>query len=452
MSGNNSKKLEEGIISRITEKIKSKSEIFLKRREPLSEDFVALDHEGRELKARWAVEPEKPSSFGKSPIRYLKWIYAKVLFLFLRPFLSRQLEFNAAAMRSLTYLIDGHKELISNVNILKQVLVEMGEDVSEGFSATSDIVLSEIESLKRDWEKFVLELEELRKDFSTTLLPRVEDLERERNKIVSELDDLQKNVQKTLSDIGDGLVRLSLEKPDKESYSYRRFEDSFRGSERKQIEKYSGYIDYFKDSKSVLDVGCGRGELLEVLRRYGIEAMGIDTDLEMVDICLRKNLNVLQADVFDFLKHSKDGGIDSVYLGMLIEHLTPREIYELLKLLSQKMSKGETLVIETINPQSFAAMSHSFVLDLTHKTLLHPLTLEFLLRELGFRNIRTVFTSPVEKQFRLQLLKEEDLRELRSKEGISKEIRRILETWNKNFGALDNMVFGFQDYLTIARR
>lgn len=452
MSGNNSKKLEEGIISRIAEKIRSKSEIFLKRREPLSEDFGALDHEARELKVRWAIEPEKPSSFGKNPIRYLKWIYARVLFLFLRPFLSRQLEFNAAVMRSLTYLIDGHKELISNVNILKQALVEMADDISQGFSTTGDMVLPEIESLKRDWEKFVLELEELRKDLSNTLLPTVEDLAKDQNKIASELDDLQKKFRKILFDINEGLLKPSLAKSAQEPYSYRKFEDCFRGSEREQIEKYSGYIDYFKDSKSVLDVGCGRGELLEVLRRYGIEAMGIDTDPEMVDICLRKKLNVRQADVFDFLKYSKDGGIDSVYLGMLIEHLAPGEIYELLKLLSQKMSEGETLVIETINPQSFAAMSSSFILDLTHKTLLHPLTLEFLLREFGFSNIRTVFTSPVEKQFRLQLLKEEDLRKLRSKEGMSEEIGKILETWNKNFGALDNMIFGFQDYLTIARK
>lgn len=72
--------------------------------------------------------------------------------------------------------------------------------------------------------------------------------------------------------------------------------------------------------------------------------------------------------------------------------------------------------------------------------------------EFGFRNIRIIFTSPVEKRFGLQLLKEKDLKQLRSKEGISKEIGRILETWNKNFGALDNMIFGFQDYLTIARR
>jgi SAM-dependent methyltransferase len=148
---------------------------------------------------------------------------------------------------------------------------------------------------------------------------------------------------------------------------YFAFESRMRGSVDAIRERQRRYVEDFRGAAPVLDVGCGRGELLQLLREAAIEARGIDADADMVAYARGDGLDVEQADLVEYLERLEDGSLGGIFMGQVVEHLRP----------------GGLLVAETINPLSPLALRHYFA-DLTHAQPLVPETLELLARQSGF--------------------------------------------------------------------
>jgi SAM-dependent methyltransferase len=164
---------------------------------------------------------------------------------------------------------------------------------------------------------------------------------------------------------------------------YFAFESRMRGSVESIRRRQRLYVDVLRDAAPVLDVGCGRGELLGLLREAGVEARGIDADADMVAYARGDGLDVEQADLVDYLQRAADGSLGAIFMGQVVEHLPASTLVQTFQLAAAKLRPGGLLVAETINPLSPIALRNYFA-DLTHAQPLVPETLELLARQSGF--------------------------------------------------------------------
>jgi SAM-dependent methyltransferase len=171
---------------------------------------------------------------------------------------------------------------------------------------------------------------------------------------------------------------------------YFAFEARMRGSTADVRERQRPYVDDFRDAAPVVDLGCGRGEFLGLLRDAGVEARGVDADADMVAYARGEGLDVTQADVLAYLESLEDASLGGIFAAQLVEHLPPATLLRLLELATRKLRPGGLLVAETINPLSPLALRAYFA-DLTHAQPLVPETLVLLAKQAGFRDVQTRF-------------------------------------------------------------
>jgi O-antigen chain-terminating methyltransferase len=177
---------------------------------------------------------------------------------------------------------------------------------------------------------------------------------------------------------------------------YFAFESKLRGRTEGVRERQSVYVDDFREAAPVLDIGCGRGELLGLLRESGVEARGIDPDADMVAFARGEGLEVEQDDAISYLTRLEDGSLGGIFMGQVVEHLPAPMLVRTLELCAQKLRAGGVLVAETINPLSPLALRNYFA-DLTHAQPLVPETLELLAKQSGFREVETRYLNPPER-------------------------------------------------------
>jgi SAM-dependent methyltransferase len=146
----------------------------------------------------------------------------------------------------------------------------------------------------------------------------------------------------------------------------------------------------------VLDLGCGRGEFLGLLREAGLEARGVDLDADMVAFAGGEGLDVEQTGAVEYLDGLEDGSLGGIFAAQVVEHLPPPVLVRLLELAAVKLRPGGLLVAETINPLSPLALRNYFA-DLTHAQPLVPETLELLARQSGFASVDVRFANAPEE-------------------------------------------------------
>ena len=221
------------------------------------------------------------------------------------------------------------------------------------------------------------------------------------------------------------------------------FEDQFRGSREEIKERQRAFVRYFEGCSNVLDIGCGRGEFLELMRDAGIGARGVDLDETMVEFCRSRGLAVELNDAVSYLEQLEDESLDGVFIDQVVEHLEPAYLVRLLELCYRKLKFGYHIVAETVNPLSFASFAN-FYIDMTHVRPVHPETLKFLFGAAGFREIETQFSAPIPDEARL--------RRLPVNEGIGEAERLHVEAYNRNVDLLNGTLYGAQDYAIIGKK
>ena len=177
---------------------------------------------------------------------------------------------------------------------------------------------------------------------------------------------------------------------------YFAFEARMRASTDEIRERQRPYVELLRGRGPVLDVGCGRGELLRLLRDEGTEARGVDADADMVAFARGEGLDVRQEDLLDALAATADGSLGAITALQVVEHLPPPVLTRFLAGAARALRPGGLLILETINPASPAALRHYFA-DLTHAQPLVPETLELLARHAGFASVEITFMNEPEQ-------------------------------------------------------
>lgn len=224
---------------------------------------------------------------------------------------------------------------------------------------------------------------------------------------------------------------------------YVAFEDLFRGTAEEIRARQIEYADRFSDSTNVLDIGCGRGELLELLRERGISATGIDLNPDAVDACRARGLQAYASDAIDYLERVPDNTLGGVAALQVVEHLQPEALVQLLAAIFAKLKPGARIVLETINPACWVAFFESYIRDITHVRPLHPDTLKFLVVATGFERVDVHYRSPVSETGRLQPF---------SVEGLPPQLAGLVQTMNNNVACLNERLFTYQDYAVIGAK
>ena len=147
------------------------------------------------------------------------------------------------------------------------------------------------------------------------------------------------------------------------------------------------YVPYFEKCTSVLDIGCGRGEFLEVMRDANIPARGIDLDTASVEMCRAKGLQAEVADLFVDLARYDGNSVRRHLRRQIVEHLPPEQLPQMIKLCAARLKPGGVLIIETPNPECLAIFATHFYIDPTHTRPVPPALLAFYFEEFGFGSI-----------------------------------------------------------------
>jgi SAM-dependent methyltransferase len=206
-----------------------------------------------------------------------------------------------------------------------------------------------------------------------------------------ELGELGERLTRTERRAGESAPRTVAPQPKADAFpDYFAFESKLRGRTESVRERQAIYVDDFRAAAPVLDVGCGRGELLALLRDAAVDARGIDPDPDMVAFARGEGLDVEQADAVSYLDSLADGSLGGIFMGQVVEHLPAPMLVRTLELAAQKLRADGVLVAETINPLSPLALRNYFA-DLTHAQPLVPETLELLAKQCGFRKVETRF-------------------------------------------------------------
>lgn len=229
--------------------------------------------------------------------------------------------------------------------------------------------------------------------------------------------------------------------PKEDAYTvldYFQFQNHFRGSRALIAERQSMYLPYFENcAEPVVDIGCGRGEFLRILKEARVPAFGVDLYPEYLIEGELNDLDIRQGDGIAFLKNT-DQRFGGIFAAQLIEHISFAQLQELCQAAFEKLVPGGYLILETPNPTCLAVYTHSFYIDPTHQKPVHPLLLTYVLQQIGFRDVQTVYT--------------EASRTGESLPRIDGDGIRNLEEVNQAIGRVSELLYGSQDYAVIAKK
>lgn len=224
--------------------------------------------------------------------------------------------------------------------------------------------------------------------------------------------------------------------------TYVDFELSFRGTRDEIWERQKDALRFVTDltgaSFPLLDLGCGRGEWLELLRGHGIAAYGVDANAEMVGEAVAHGVSAVHGDAVEHLEQVRESSLQAVSAFHVAEHLPLDQLGRLLDASLLALRPGGRLLLETPNPTNLNVGAAGFYLDPTHVRPLHPDFLRFLVESRGFVDVEVHFVHPVIEDHVLRGAGPEDAYE-------DARLRRLVD-------AVEWALFGPQDYLLVARR
>ena len=410
-------------MGRIMEQVRSRIEEKKKIGQYSSEELERIDRMTLQIQSEDSDPQEGDIQYQLSQINYLcdtgrppeisshrkvlgslvtgfKKILRKLTEPYIQMVLKRQVEFNVELVRLLNQMTLDFRYRWSILEKEMTLLQKRGEQVTQSREA----IPQELKTQKNVFEEVLSQIKTIKN-------PVVE--------LDSRLDDLKSKIREP---------------------EYVRFEELHRGSEEAVKWKQKNFLSYFKDRGPVLDIGCGRGEFLELLKEAGIPASGVDTNQEMVRQCRAKGLEAVHQDGLVHLRGLPDQSLGGIFLSQVIEHLEPEALRELVRVSFAKLRPGGILLAETINPQCLSTFSGAFYLDLSHKNPIHPEAARYLWESFGFRQMELLYVSPFPEEMKLkEMVRRED-------DSYEDELARIL---NENVRSLNALIYGFQDYAVV---
>jgi O-antigen chain-terminating methyltransferase len=178
---------------------------------------------------------------------------------------------------------------------------------------------------------------------------------------------------------------------------YFEFENAFRGEESAIKDRVRYYLDVIDTQLGpVLDLGCGRGEWLEVLKESNIKSYGIDSNETSFMRCIGKGLDVQLGDALNHLRSLADNSLGAISALHVVEHMPWEVVLDLIKEAHRVLIPGGTLILETPNPENVLVGSCYFYHDPTHRNPIVPSVLNFTVKYFGFESVETLRFRPTE--------------------------------------------------------
>ncbi|MBS1187384.1 MAG: methyltransferase protein [Burkholderiaceae bacterium] len=180
---------------------------------------------------------------------------------------------------------------------------------------------------------------------------------------------------------------------------YVAFEDANRGSRDEILAKLAVYDELFDSLQQtiqgpLLDIGCGRGELLGALKQRGIPAEGVDANPVMVEQCRQAGHVAHHGDALAHLSSLPSDSLAAITGFHIVEHLPFDTLFGIFQQCYRALKPGGFILFETPNPENVLVGSHTFYHDFTHRNPVTPTSLQFLARYQNFDHIRVIRSNP----------------------------------------------------------
>jgi SAM-dependent methyltransferase len=354
------------------------------------------------------------------------------------PALSRQAEFNAALVQWVNAREAGRDALDERVRRLAAALVRWAQRVRP-------LVQNAENTFARRLADAPQLAEGLREELAAASR-KIAELSRENERLLALRDRLEalseevRALRATLAAQAPPPAVAAAAVQAAEESVYTAFENRFRGSREELRARQAPDVERFRGLAPVVDLGCGRGEFLELLRHAGVAGRGVDGNRNAVLECRDKGLDVVEGDAVDFLRALDAGSVGGVFAAQVVEHLPPAVLAALLGESHRVLRSGGLLVLETVNVRSATAFFEVYVRDVTHRLPLHPETLAFLVAAHGFADVRVETRAPIPEAGKLRPVPWQEL---------PVDAARVM---NENFERLNQLLYGPLDYAVIARR
>ncbi len=361
-------------------------------------------------------------------IIFIKKVIRRAFFFLIQPIIDEQNRFNISATQSFNELYNKLCRLEeSHGNELKYT-----NNVMEGLQDNIQKQYEEINSINKMLFESRKEIDGLQKEMDglqTESRSQFDSISRLKMKIKNA------NIEKTIS------VNTEAEKQQNnpnvyQNIDYFSFENSFRGSEEDIQRQQNEYLKFFLGKQNIVDLGCGRGEFLSLMKENGISAVGVDIYEEYVEYGEEKGVKIVQGDAVEFLRQQNADDLGGIFCAQLVEHLKPEQIMEICSLSYEKLKKGSCVIFETPNPCCLAIYTNAFYMDPSHIKPVHPETMKYYLKQAGFYDVQIIFTESSKVPYQLPLLNASHVSNL--------------EEFNSGIQLVSNLLFGSQDYAVVA--
>jgi O-antigen chain-terminating methyltransferase len=221
--------------------------------------------------------------------------------------------------------------------------------------------------------------------------------------------------------------------------------ETFRGSEEEIGHRLEHHLPLLRDHAPVLDLGCGRGELLVMLRDAGVDATGVEADPALAGAATRRGLEVVHGDAVDVLRRQPENHWGAITAIHLLEHLDSAAIMALLAEARRALRPGGIVVVESPNPRNLRVGAAEYWVDPTHLRPLLPDTLEVFFKASGFQVDRVEFLHPFPAD---QQLTRDDQAE--AVQGAAPEVMAISHRLDRLAARLDELLNGPRDFVVVA--
>lgn len=281
------------------------------------------------------------------------------------------------------------------------LLKKNGRKIREGFACFQDALEAYVSAQDKEWDAYAnnhattvfkslqWKIEKLEAEYSNlkTLLIHFAQLENKLDRLLETLDG--KAAPETAAELHSIKEQLS-------PLQYADFEKRFRGSSEEISNRLEKYLSLFSGRQEILDIGCGRGEFLALLKSNGQQGLGLDLSDSMLEEARAMGLNCLKTDALQFLKSRPGASLDGIFSSQVIEHFQPDYLRRVISECFRVLRPEGLLLLETINPLSVFALSRIYFLDPTHRNPLHPEYMRYLLENSGFSAVEIIYSAEPE--------------------------------------------------------
>ena len=393
----------------------------------------------------WWVIPSQGGLKGKIRVISNK-IMRKLTFFYMKHVVDQQNIFNSytadsviVLTNSCNNLIEENARLQQSIDDLKTENCELNKSIKRISDKIDETITSKVEkTIIEKMEKYVTDIKSIEDAYShrqdkidsinTSIAARLRRIEN----LNIRPSDTSMEASKELTITQNPMIIQDTD--EKHDFDYFLFESKYRGSKEDIKKRQEHYLQYFRGQENVLDIGCGRGEFLELLGENNISAIGVDILPENIQSCKENNLNVVLGDAIEYLRKCEDESLGGIFCAQVIEHISTDQLIELVRLSNKKLKTGANLILETLNPQCLMIYAESFYLDPSHTKPVHPLAVKFIAECEGFYDNQIIFMTPSDYTLNIP-----------TSENYDSESKKSISTIN-------HLLFGNREYALVAKK